>query len=49
MYTIEEPYINTSEATEGNVPFFIVKDSSDQTVFFAVTRQECEEWIENQN
>lgn len=47
MYTIEEPYVNTPEAIEGNVPFFVVKDSLDQTVFFAVTRQECEEWIEN--
>jgi len=47
MYTIIEPYINTPEAKEGNVPFFYVKDSQDNIVFYAVTRQECEEWINN--
>jgi len=26
MYTIEEPFVNTPEAREGNVPFFLVKD-----------------------
>jgi hypothetical protein len=48
MYTIVEPYANTPEATEGNVPFFYVKNSSDAVVFYAVTRQECENWI-NEN
>lgn len=47
MYTIIEPYVNTPEATEGNVPFFLVKDLNNVTVFYAVTRQECENWIEN--
>jgi len=48
MYTIIEPYKNTPEAIEGNVPFFLVKDSNGNTVFYAVTRQECENWINNQ-
>ncbi len=48
MYTIVEPYSNTQEAKEGNVPFFLVKDSNGNTVFFGVTRQECENWINNQ-
>ena len=38
MYTIVEPYINTPEATEGNVPFFLVKDLNGNTVYFAVTK-----------
>jgi len=48
MYTIIEPYINTPEAREGNVPFFYVEDNQGNDVFYAVTRQECEEWINNQ-
>jgi hypothetical protein len=48
MYIILEPFINTPEATEGNVPFFLVKDSNGSVVFYAVTRQECEDWISNQ-
>ena len=44
-YTIIEPYSNTTEKTEGNVPFFYVLDQTGQTVFFAVTRGECEKWI----
>lgn len=48
MYTIIEPYINTPEATEGNVPFFLVEDSNGNIVFYAVTQQECENWINNQ-
>ena len=48
MYTIDEPYINTPEATEGNVPFFLVKDLNGNTVYFAVTKQECQIWINNQ-
>jgi hypothetical protein len=48
MYTILEPFINTPEAIEGNVPFFLVKNSNGDTVFYAVTRQECENWINNQ-
>jgi hypothetical protein len=48
MYTIIEPYVNTPESTEGNVPFFLVKDSLENIVFYAVTRQECENWINNQ-
>ena len=48
MYTIDEPYINTPEATEGNVPFFLVKDLNGNTVYFAVTKQECQIWIRNQ-
>jgi len=48
MYTIIEPYVNTPEAKEGNVPFFYVKDSTGNIVFYAVTRQECENWINNQ-
>jgi hypothetical protein len=48
MYTIVEPYINTPEATEGNVPFFLVKDLNGNTVYFAVTKQECQIWISNQ-
>jgi hypothetical protein len=46
MYTIEEPYINTPEATIGDVPFFQVRDSANIIVFVAVTRGECEEWIQ---
>ena len=46
MYTIEEPYANTPEAVEGNLPFFQVKDSTGDVVFYAVTRQECENWIQ---
>ena len=49
MYTIEEPFVNTPEAREGNVPFFLVKDSLGNTVFYAVTRQECEQWIAEHN
>ena len=45
MYTIVEPYKNTSESKEGNVPFFYVKDINDNVVFYAVTLQECEKWI----
>jgi hypothetical protein len=45
MYTIEEPFVNTPEAREGNVPFFLVKDSLNNIVFVAVTMQECEQWI----
>jgi hypothetical protein len=48
MYTIIEPYKNTPESTEGNVPFFIIKDSNGNTVYYAVTKQECETWINNQ-
>lgn len=48
MYTIIEPYKNTPEAKEGNVPFFLVKNSNGVTVYYAVTRQECENWINNQ-
>ena len=48
MYTIVEPYINTPEATEGNVPFFLVKDLNGNTVYIAVTKQECQIWINNQ-
>ena len=48
MYTIDEPYINTPEATEGNVPFFLVKDLNGNTVYFVVTKQECQIWISNQ-
>jgi hypothetical protein len=48
MYTIIEPYINTPEAREGNTPFFLVQDIIGNTVFYAVTRQECENWINNQ-
>jgi hypothetical protein len=48
MYTIVEPYNNTPESTEGNVPFFLVKDSNGNTVYYAVTKQECETWINNQ-
>lgn len=48
MYTIIEPYTNTPEATEGNVPFFSVKNSIGEIVFNAVTRQECIEWINDQ-
>lgn len=48
MYTIIEPYKNTPEAKEGNVPFFLVKNSNGDTVYYAVTRQECESWINNQ-
>ena len=48
MYTIVEPYINTPEATEGNFPFFLVKDLNGNTVYFAVTKQECQIWINNQ-
>jgi hypothetical protein len=47
MYTIIEPYINTPEAKEGNVPFFFVEDSNGNTVFYGVTKQECEDWINN--
>lgn len=46
MYHIEEPYINTPEATVGDVPFFVVKDQQNIVVYFAVTRGECEAWIE---
>ena len=49
MYTIEEPYINTPEASIGDLPFFIVKNLSGDVVFYAVTRQECENWINSQN
>ena len=49
MYIIEEPYKDTPESKEGNVPFFIVKNTSGQVVFVAVTRQECEEWINSQD
>jgi len=45
MYTISEPFINTKEAIEGNVPFFLVKDLNESVVFSAVTRQECEDWV----
>ncbi len=45
MYTIVEPYPNTPESKEGNVPFFLVKDVNNVTVFYAVTREECENWI----
>jgi len=48
MYIIIEPYINTPEAKEGNVPFFLVKNSNGDTVYYAVTKQECEDWINNQ-
>jgi hypothetical protein len=48
MYTIIEPYANTQEAKEGNVPFFIVKNSAGEIVFGAVTRQECKDWINDQ-
>tara|TARA_R110001632_G_scaffold173002_1_gene292380 strand:- start:294 stop:440 length:147 start_codon:yes stop_codon:yes gene_type:complete len=48
MYTIEEPFINTPEAIEGNVPFFLVKDENGSVVYSDVTRQECVEWIEKQ-
>ena len=48
MYTIIEPYANTPEAKEGNVPFFLVHDQNGVTVFSAVTRKECEDWIANQ-
>jgi hypothetical protein len=46
MYTIEEPFADTPEAREGNVPFFLVKNSSGDIVFSAVTRKECETWIQ---
>jgi hypothetical protein len=46
MYTIEEPYIDTPEAKEGNLPFFQVKNSLGVIVFYSVTRQECENWIQ---
>lgn len=46
MYTIVEPFVNTPEAKEGNVPFFLVKDTAGATVYYAVTRQECEKWIQ---
>lgn len=49
MYTIEEPYVNPAEPIKGNVPFFIIKNSLNEAIFFAVTRQECEAWIEKQN
>lgn len=49
MYIIEEPYINTPEATIGDLPFFIVKDKNGNIVFYAVTRQECENWINSQS
>lgn len=48
MYKIIEPYINTPEAKEGNVPFFLVENSNNEIVFVAVTRQECIEWINDQ-
>lgn len=44
-YTITEPYSGTSEATEGNLPFFYVNDQSGTVVYYAVTRAECEKWI----
>jgi len=47
MYTIQEPYAGTPEATLGNVPFFLVKNAQGTTVYYAVTRGECEKWIEN--
>jgi hypothetical protein len=49
MYTIVEPYSNTPEAKEGNVPFFYVKDENGQIVYYAVTKAECEKWILEHN
>jgi hypothetical protein len=49
MYTIVEPYLNSSTPPNGTVPFFLVKDQNDITVYSAVTRGECEAWIQEQS
>jgi|688.fasta_scaffold248889_3 hypothetical protein len=49
MYTIEEPYLNSSNPPKGTVPFFLVKDQTDSVVYSAVTRGECEAWIQEQS
>lgn len=45
MYTIIEPYATAPVKPKGTEPFFLVKDSSGRTVYYAVTRNECEAWI----
>ena len=49
MYTIEEQ--NVSSLNQGLIsssfPPFVVKDANGNHVFFGVTRQQCEEWIQN--
>ena len=47
-YSVDEPYVDTPEAREGNVPFFFVLDQNNIIVFAAVTRQECVDWINDQ-
>lgn len=47
-YSIDEPYVGTPEAREGNVPFFYVLNENNVVVFSAVTRQECIDWINDQ-
>jgi hypothetical protein len=46
MYTIEEPYANSSTPPKGTVPFFLVKDENNTTVYTGVTRAECQKWID---
>jgi len=49
MYTIEEQDVSTlNQGVTGNsFPPFVVKDSEGNHVFFGITRQQCEEWIQN--
>ena len=51
MYTIVEPYKDTptQDSLAGRVPFFHIENEDREIVHVAVTRQECEKWIELQN
>lgn len=47
MYTIVETNLNVNKDAKGEFPFYQVNDSNGNHVFFAVTYEECQEWISN--
>lgn len=41
--------IRTNDPTQTDNPPFIVVDDNENIVFYAVTEQECQDYINNQN